>query len=1228
MSQPERMLPSLLPENLSIDERDIPDLLAFLHALAGQINYFNTDDQVAGDWASFLESDTHFLIAILSRMDISPIAKIYGRWRTGAGDVREPEKQRALSAELFVALDALEKKISMFQRHFSGLSDKHDMLREIALTLEDYLQELQDLLSSADPDLSSIKGKHTYLQSISDEYLRTNALLAQDYSPHLGMLLNFLHLYTHLQGDLNGLTRKHLDLYYQQLLGMPYQPAVPDQVAVFFETDPSMAAPIRLGPGTQLVAGIAGSERPLLYELKDAVVLSPTRIAALKTLYISNNPIGGRMGNPFGAGNYDPAGSKQDQKEAVREARVYQGSYTRPEPRDFLKTGHVVSSWPILGEDQSGLSEKERTMIDSAIGLVIGSPLFYLTEGSRMVCLEFVFTAASFRSFTTFMKNFPESAEKSEDLIHLELLSDAFLIDYTGPAGWEPIRKYRLRATNENSLELSFGIDQVARPFQVYKKELHKLPYTAKTPLIRLLINNYASHGAYSFLKELQIERVNIRTSAREFHPVKLQNNIGVLSAASPFQIFGPLPSVGSYLDMKNTNVFNRYTKQFCIRIEWLNLPRERDGFGGYYEGYSGGLRNRSFKISLGNISGGRSAPIGQTQEFPLFDSAEPNTESLKNVTVISGVDMKKFEFPNELLQEKEYSSQESIFKEGAIRMELIAPAEAFGHRQYPDILRHYSSRSARKLLLPNQPYTPVVKSISVDYTLEHSALLSGNTAPGEDPGNSLMLIHQYPFGYDELFPQNDQYAYPFMPQFGGLNHLYIGLKDGEPNQELSLLFQLEERKFHHSAHSPAAIVWSFLRENRWVDMDTKEILSDSTSNLIHSGILRLMIPSSIQQGNTILDPDLYWLRASTRAARSSMARVTAIYSHGVQAVRIPDPGEKDYGEFRLPPGSIKDLKKRIPQIKGVWQLFPSFGGQPAETSLGYYIRVSERLRHKHRPLSARDIEQFILKEFPGIYLAKCFGIGSREQLILPGVNVQVIVIPKEQENGRFHSDQPHVSLDTLFRIKDFLSTVLSPFAQIEVGNPVYEKVKIACSILFRNTDTSDYGLLLAQLHEDIRRYLCPWLYEEGTRMIIGGQIYIADILNCIKNLPYISYVTGFSVAHFFRKQDINTGGYDAKMIDSSRHAVVSISGSIPGAVLIPAEQHLITVLNRAGYLPPPPFGIGSLLIGEEFFPSRQAEERASREAGIEGGETEAPGYSLRPDPWQERFTLIINHHH
>ncbi|MFX5747813.1 hypothetical protein ABTE19_23095, partial [Acinetobacter baumannii] len=74
------------------------------------------------------------------------------------------------------------------------------------------------------------------------------------------------------------------------------------------------------------------------------------------------------------------------------------------------------------------------------------------------------------------------------------------------------------------------------------------------------------------------------------------------------------------------------------------------------------------------------------------------------------------------------------------------------------------------------------------------------------------------------------------------------------------------------------------------------------------------------------------------------------------------------------PAGAITDLSKRNPAIESIWQPIASFGGRPPETGDDYNIRVSERLRHKERPLTALDISQFVLAKFPQVLKVKCIG--------------------------------------------------------------------------------------------------------------------------------------------------------------------------------------------------------------------------------------------------------------
>ena len=50
--------------------------------------------------------------------------------------------------------------------------------------------------------------------------------------PHFALFLTFLQLLQHTRGQLNTLTRRHLDFYYQQVLGMTKIASVPDHVNV------------------------------------------------------------------------------------------------------------------------------------------------------------------------------------------------------------------------------------------------------------------------------------------------------------------------------------------------------------------------------------------------------------------------------------------------------------------------------------------------------------------------------------------------------------------------------------------------------------------------------------------------------------------------------------------------------------------------------------------------------------------------------------------------------------------------------------------------------------------------------------------------------------------------------------------------------------------------------------------------------------------------------------
>lgn len=395
--------------------------------------------------------------------------------------------------------------------------------------------------------------------------------------------------------------------------------------------------------------------------------------------------------------------------------------------------------------------------------------------------------------------------------------------------------------------------------------------------------------------------------------------------------------------------------------------------------------------------------------------------------------------------------------------------------------------------------------------------------------------------------------------------------------------------------------------------MDPKDILHDTTNNFINTGIVRIKIPYGINKGGTILNPDLYWLKASTSAPTDVTARMIAVYPHATTAIQVPGPDNTGAYHLSLPPNSMKGFLRKMQGIQAIWQPFPSFGGNRTEEEDHYRTRISERLRHKQRPVTNRDIEQIILNEFPQILMVKCIAAGREDQSMLPGINIQIILIPKENDSGQFISNEPKVNLSTLFKVKQFLQPFLSPFIRVEVGNPVYEKVKVVCTVQFIEARGFDQGFYIQELNKDIRKYLCPWLYESTSSLSIGTSIYLADILNYIKGLPYISGATGFSLVHFFKVRDIRTGEHNSKILDTAVDNVEFIRGSVPEAILIPADDHLITVQKNLVYADPSKVGIGSLPVGDELL--------------ISGGEDDhngVKGQFVKPGA-EKLFRLIIN---
>ncbi|SJZ92627.1 hypothetical protein [Sediminibacterium ginsengisoli] len=1232
ISQSERYPLSLRPDFFRIEEREKEDLLKFIIELSRHFNYYNLNNEIDGNWQEFLIADVNIILRVLPKFGINSYIRQYDNLKNRIiHETDENVNIRSLSALLrfidtFITFqvtlhqkfrttsksdpgifefrklvkgyddfdeesEALKRYYYLASRHF-GTGIRVPLLRrfsdeQVAAAEADTELQLDgshtqalinNLLPYIDKVFYSLRSKYNRLSEAAELYLHKQRSKGDSFEPHIALLITFLDLYEYLKKDINSFTKKHLDFYYNRILQLNYKAAIPDKVNLVFDLNPAGNA-FLLPKGELLPVKNPASGTEIFFQTENDLFVTKASIKKLNTVYVSENV-------------KIPARAEED--EDVREMQVFVADNPVYQPDNFLSGRNDTRSWPLIGEDQAQLSAEERSMLPAEIALYMASPLLYARDGKRNFRIRFYISKKSSQQFIAHVNNYANVSGTNQKVLIYEMLSKAFNIDITGDEEWISIEKYTASfdpdMEGDHFIELDFELKHNDAPTAVYSKDIHGFEYDTEWPMIRFVINNDSFHNPYTFLKDIHIERVAIRLSVTESEHLTMRNNVGAVSTASPFQLFGPIASVGSYLDIRNGNIFNCYTRNFTIRINWFDLPRDKGGFEAYYRSYEPKVKNDSFKISISGLNEGRFQPaLKDQQSFNLFAiNDEPGSKgTVCPVTNIKHIDFSKIHFDNTPSFNNEDEAADGDFREGAVRLEFISPEDGFGQKIYPtlfsEIIMHNAKWYKRKIPLPNTPYAAVVKRITVDYVLEHSEAISGMNKDSEKNQN-LCLWHHDSFGYRQIYPAKDAAEMSFVPVVKDQSNLFIGLQDVPENEILTLLFQLEESNFYHSNYEAEPLQWSILLDNKWVQLDKADVLLDETLNFINSGIVRLYIPDLSEKPSTIMDPAYTWIRASCNNRGEVRTKLQALHTQCVSASRILNSEDITAEQLHLPPGSIREFKRKIPQIQQVWQPYPSFGGRPKETEDKYYVRASERLRHKQRPVTTTDIAQLILEAFPDILKVHCYGVGAHNNLVLPGYDIQVVVIPRLMENVSLVMEEPKVALAGLYKIKKLISENISPFIKVDVANPVYERVKVVCSVIFSdNSSKASIGNSLSRLNEDICRFISPWLFSADSDVKMEGRTYLSEILNFIKNCSYVSHVTSFSVLHFYHQYNPQTGRYDARVIDSAVEATDYLKGSIPSAILLSAPEHDITVLQEKVYKKPEGTGIGGLVIAEEL---------------------------------------------
>ncbi len=1116
-------------------------------------------------------------------------------------------------------LMGLQKDIDLFRQYLDQLLACHSLekifshdLMMLVFPDESSIPSEPEKSALQVPDKASIRSSlYAFIKAIemvqdSAAKLLSTSLVSKNHDPAIGLLLAFVQLFQKLQNKMNRFTLNYIDFYYDQVLKVQARGFVSDNVYLVIVPNKKDQA-IFIPKGTEFLAGQDENKQDMVYCSNEDVSITDATVSAVHTLFFSRDD----LNFPENCLS-ESVTFKHSSGETKRQLTT--GCWLNDVPVFTDNPGlepACLQAYPLMGAPKNGeeiVLEKHH----ARIGFALASKALLLQEGRRTVCIKMQFVnpplGAQKPTLEQWVQEIAAAMQSSENGVgaitriqkqqaFFKVFRDLFIISLSTEEGWLEIPEYLPscaemdRQQKRNSLTITFVLPENFPPIISYQPEIHGDGYATQLPVIKFVLNPRSYLYPYGILSVLELARIRIEVAVEGCRRLLLQNNIGQLSPLVPFAPFGPIPETGSYLVVGCPEAAGKQLSDFNVTIQWSGLPKGIGGFKTHYQAYEG-FEHVDFQISTTVLNDGKWMPenpkaaivnsLFQTKSDLDAGGAVSDYITLSCDAVIS------YWNPLEYRNLAAGLSYTPSTNKGFFKFTLVGPAQAFGHQAYPNVLAEvltYNAKQKHTRFLkkaPNQPYTPVISSISVNYQA-FSDIIPGNKEVDCIASMQEKLIHLHPLGWEDSILGFDQPNF-LLPQYAYSGNLLIGLKGRISGGIITLYFYLREDSLPIEKIELDALQWFYLSHNQWVPLDKKDIISDSSRGFMKSGIVTLSIPADITQENTILPNGLFWLRVSAERDLEKFCSFYTVYAQAIRASRRFDQHSVPSHLNRLPAGTIVRTRKSIPGIGSIKQIQQSFGGRLTEDRNQLRIRVSERLKHKQRALLPADYELLILEQFPQIYKVKCFPNMTpdyvTQQRFCPG-HLLIVALPYLTGDG-VNTQRPLLSGHLVNEVKEFITQLAPPFVNIYVIHPIYEVVQIRCTVKLKNALFA--GMNVSRLNQAISDFLSPWNEMIGYTSHFGWMLSKHDIESFIQDLDYIDRVTNLSMLRIVPVSDDHFDLLDSA--DKQYNAdseFRDIGPTYPWSIVAPIKQHFIEIDDSYDSIEPDVTGIGELEIGSTF---------------------------------------------
>jgi hypothetical protein len=1035
---------------------------------------------------------------------------------TASGQSQSERAASALSAN-YVAIDAWSK------------SELMDYMQAFAKHINFY----QD---NSEVPVGDWQSFFPFSPSNSQQYIEQQS---PNVTPHLALLQAFVELYKYPQEQINQLTDKHLDFFYKTVLSMKPKSAVNDKVHLVLELKKS--SPITVIDSSHTFSAgkdNLGVER--LYKPTKSNIINHAVVSSIRNVFIDT------VDNTI---KYAPIANSQDGL----------GNTLTTENGSWLGFGH-------------------RGLPLATSGFALSSNVLLLSEGERTITVKI------------------KLSELTVDSLLKNQLTNAFLVSFSGEDGWlEPVT---ISPTlSGNTLALKVVIAKEIDPISPYVDSVHGLNFETTDPVMQIWINQENNLISYSDFAKVQIETIQIFTKVNGLKQLNVENDLGRLNGQKSFMPFGAQPYKNMRFYVGCEEALSKKLSLLELNVNWQDTAFN---FATHYRHYKTAITNSTFKVSVTfndagswqesvvnrNLFNAKDASetvtisfargiqervdlVGQNQKVAIalansnlqwaksaavkLSSKQPSLSSnfLKDSVSKGNVRLNTTVVSKRPVKLNSKTSAVKDFTEGFITLSL---EQDFLHEEYrQQTIKNALTFSKSNLTTPvilNEPYTPSIANISIDYNAYTDVIDMNDDEVGHFASDEAMFFHlSYAGQHREHSFIRNQFEFltdkrvSLVPEYKYNGELLIGLSNLSPGDSVNLLVTVAEGSADPEVDN-ATMEWLVLFDNYWRPLSEEQLVEDTTNNFLKSGVINIVIPTQATIENSILPSPNIWLKVGLIGSVKAVCDIIDIQANGVEVIFCEHQNSDEHLKEPLSAATITKLKTPVASVKSVSQPMASFGGKSKETDVTFRTRTSERLRHKKRALTVWDIERILLNEFSSVYKVKCLPHSTPNNWNSPG-HVTAIMIPNLYNQNAVDPFQPKVSSQTLSSAEELLASIGAMQVQYHVTNPRYYQIKVGFGVKFNLGFEFNYYSRL--LNQKIIEFLTPWMKETDKDIYFGGIVYKSEILAFIEELPFVDYLTDFTLLAYENAQALSNN----HVKDSS-----SISVTEPDMIMVSAKEH------------------------------------------------------------------------